>query len=102
MQAIDLGARIDGEGEVLPADAAVPVRSAARLAGGEEDQLLLALVPRHRVVGIEPRAAERLHHRIELCDRARQVVDGDSEVVEKRHPDILWASCWAQRRSQPS
>ena len=101
MQAIDLGARIDGEGEVLPADPAVPVRSAARFAGGAEDQLLLALVPGHSVVGIEPRAAERLHHRIELCDRARQVVDGDSDVVEKRHPGHPMGELFGPCRSQP-
>ena len=65
------------------------MRTAAGFTRGEEDQLLLALVPGHAVVGVLPRAAERLHHRVELGDGAGQVVDGESEVIEERHPLIV-------------
>jgi hypothetical protein len=99
VEAVDVGARVDGQGEVLPADAAVPVRSGARFAGGEEDQLLLAEVPGDSVVGVLPGAAERLHHRVELGDRTGEVSDGDADVVEERHRDILWGRCHLHARA---
>ena len=61
----------------------------------DEDQLLLAEVPGDAVVGVLSGAAECPHHGVELGDRAGEVVDGDADVVEEAHRDILWKRAMA-------
>lgn len=103
MQTVDLGARGDGECEVLPAHASMSVGGArSGLAGREEDELLFAERPRDRVVGVGPLAAERRMTGVELCDRARQVFDREAEVVEERHPVIVGRSVFSRRPSTVS
>lgn len=103
MQAVDLCRRIDGEGEVLPPDPPVPVRSRARLTGRKEDQFgLIVALPRDRAVRIVPGEPERFEHRIKLRRCAWQVVDSDAEVIENSHADSVADSFrWAEASTRP-
>ena len=86
MQTIDLRRRIDGKGEVLPADPPVLVRPGVRFAGGEEDQFRLAVpLPGDRAVRVLSGEAERVQHRMKLRNGVGQVVNGDAEMIKNSH-----------------
>jgi len=75
---------------MLPPDPPVHVRPGVRLARGEQDQLHFALaVPRDRADRVGPVEPQSLHQRIELRDRAVEILDREAEVIEDGHAASL-------------
>ena len=90
VQTVDLRARRHREGEMLPSDSPMQVRTGAVLASREQDELgFIVTLPGDGGLSVDPSEAEGGHDRVELPDRMGKVIDGDAEVIEDEHRHSL-------------